>query len=424
MSAVADHALDPTQQWTLNSTNEPVVPPTNNSINGSNVIDGNNSNIIDSPFDIRHDNGSTYITPRVVNSSWTELKIGVLLPFHQNSDPWTQRLTLSGASAIRMAVNEINSQQLIPEAYITLIERDSYPKDVDGQAAITQAVFSTVSLIQEGVVGVIGDISSSWTSLSALMTSTLQIPQCSFTAVATSLSDKTQYGYFFRTVPTKLLYADAALAFLVSQGWPSFGILYADDDIGQQLSESLIMKSKLKGVQVKAYQKFFEDGPESNIRGSIDILMNSGVQIVFVAAEGEAQLAAFTIAGHMGHINNNTAWVGMGRITDELYDAAQRFNTAINQRILVSKPPSALPHENNNNNDTDAIAYTAKTTSLLRSIQFNETFSGGVFLFDSTLDLAGYPPYDEFADKWSHLDPNIGYKVKKKANHTDNHTAY
>lgn len=73
---------------------------------------------------------------------------------------------------------------MIPGAYITLIEKDSYPKPVEGQAAITQAVYSAISLIQEGVVGIIGDISSSWTSFSALMTSTLKIPQCSFSAVA------------------------------------------------------------------------------------------------------------------------------------------------------------------------------------------------------------------------------------------------
>lgn len=90
----------------------------------------------------------------------------------------------SGVSAIRLAVAEINAQNLIPGAYITLIEKDSYPRSVEGQAAITQAVFSAISLIQEGVIGVIGDVSSSWTSLSALMTSTLQIPQCSFSAIA------------------------------------------------------------------------------------------------------------------------------------------------------------------------------------------------------------------------------------------------
>lgn len=93
----------------------------------------------------------------------------------------------SGISAIRLAVAEINAQKLIPGAYITLVEKDSFPKTVQGQAAITQAVYSAISLIQEGVVGVIGDISSSWTSLSALMTSTLQIPQCSFSAIASNV---------------------------------------------------------------------------------------------------------------------------------------------------------------------------------------------------------------------------------------------
>lgn len=92
----------------------------------------------------------------------------------------------SGISAIRLAVAEINANHLIPGAYITLVEKDSYPKAVQGQAAVTQAVFSAISLIQEGVVGVIGDISSSWTSLSAMMTSTLQIPQCSFSAIASN----------------------------------------------------------------------------------------------------------------------------------------------------------------------------------------------------------------------------------------------
>lgn len=146
---------------------------------------------------------------------------------------------------------------MIPGAYVTLVEKDSYPKAVEGQAAITQAVFSAISLIQEGVVGIIGDISSSWTSFSALMTSTLQIPQCSFSAVASkiftnqrkkkkkrlmyyelaSLSDKSQFGYFFRTVPTNLLYSDAAVSFVVSQGWPILGVLYSDDDFGQQCNE-------------------------------------------------------------------------------------------------------------------------------------------------------------------------------------------
>lgn len=90
-----------------------------------------------------------------------------------------------------MAVNFINQQRLIPGAYITLIQKDSFPNEEAGdQGAVTEAVYASVTLLQHGVIAVIGDISSSWTSLSALMTSTLEIPQCSFTANASKV-------YFF-----------------------------------------------------------------------------------------------------------------------------------------------------------------------------------------------------------------------------------
>jgi ABC-type branched-subunit amino acid transport system substrate-binding protein len=89
-----------------------------------------------------------------------------------------------GTSAIRMAAHEINTQGTIPGAYITLIEKDSFPTNGLDQASVTDAVYAAVTLLQQGVVGVIGDVSSSWTSLSALMTGALQIPQCSFSASA------------------------------------------------------------------------------------------------------------------------------------------------------------------------------------------------------------------------------------------------
>lgn len=80
--------------------------------------------------------------------------------------------------AVRLALTEINALGIIPGAIVTLIEKDS-------STDMTQAVFSTVSLIQDGVIGVIGDIS--FAALTAFMTSTLQIPQCSFSANAREL---------------------------------------------------------------------------------------------------------------------------------------------------------------------------------------------------------------------------------------------
>ncbi|KAI7907044.1 periplasmic binding protein-like I [Cokeromyces recurvatus] len=377
-------------------------------------------------FSVSRQKGTTFISPVINNQSLVELKLGVLLPFHQNNNGWTRVMTISGISAIRFAVAEINAQKIIPGAYITLVEKDSYPKAVEGQAAITQAVFSAISLIQEGVVGVIGDISSSWTSLSALMTSTLQIPQCSFSAIATSLSDKSQFGYFFRTAPTNLLYSDAAITFIISQGWPQLGILYSNDGFGQQLSENVVMTARLNGIHVKSYQSFYENGPKSDIKKSLDLLMATGVRVIFIAAEGVAQLAVLTVAGHSGYINDNTIWITIEADTNTLFAAVNDYNSILARRAnntdvipelyntsfideLASKSSkiSRAVKKQSLIDLIDPVEYAARSTTDLRPINFNATFSGGVFMFDTLKELPGYPPFDDFLDRWSHLDPTM-----------------
>lgn len=94
-----------------------------------------------------------------------------------------------GLSGVRMAVDEINQWDIIPGAYVTLIEKGVYhpiePQEQDQTSStISQAIYSVVSLIQQGVIGIIGDVSNSFTTLSTLMTSTLEIPQCSYSATA------------------------------------------------------------------------------------------------------------------------------------------------------------------------------------------------------------------------------------------------
>ncbi|KAF7729898.1 hypothetical protein EC973_003632 [Apophysomyces ossiformis] len=374
-------------------------------------------------FVVSRHNDTTFISP-TMTEGLVELRIGVLLPFHQKDSEATKKLTLSGASAIRMAVAEINTQRMIPGAYITLIEKDSYPKEAEGQASITQAVYAAVSLIQKGVIGVIGDVSSSWTSLSALMTSTLQIPQCSFSAVATSLSDKTQYGYFFRTISTNLAYTDAALTFVLSQGWPMIGILYSDDDFGQQLSQNMIMKARTQGIKVTSYQTFYSDGPVSDVQTSVETLMATGSRIILLAAENDAQLTALTVAAHLGYINNDTVWITFGENTDALWNAVDRFNSVITRRIN-----HVNIYNNTNGNNTyqwmtnvDPIEYAANSTAVLNTIAFNSTFAGGVFMFRYRLNLTGYAPYDEFMRKWAKLDPAMAaYSCMMAMAHGFNH---
>ncbi|KAI9006671.1 periplasmic binding protein-like I [Phycomyces nitens] len=267
-----------------------------------------------------------------------------------------------------MAVNDINARGLIPGAYITLIERDSFPQDSLEQTAVTDAVYASVTLLQQGVIGVIGDISSSWTSLSAIMTSTLEIPQCSFTASAISFSDKTQYKYFFRTIPTQVIIADVMLSFAANQGWKKIGILYTDDPLGQQFYQRAVVQAGISKILITQFHAIPLTGTDS-LQNELENMVSRGTRIMIVAASGDPLANLMITAANMGLMTNEYAWLLMGEASDDLADSIQTYNA----------------------NHT-------------KQIDFNQTFSG-LFMFDNWLTLYGYPPFESFLDLWSALDP-------------------
>lgn len=176
------------------------------------------------------------------------------------------------------------------------------------------------------------------------------------------------------------------------------------------------MKSKLKGVHVKAYERFYRDGPNSDIYSSIEDLMAHGVGVVFVAADGDAQLAALIAAGHQGHINNGTVWITMGTLVDDLYTATTEFNAALANRTVSSAPlmnpqksitSTTATNTTNTTNTTSIFQHIAQVTTVNTPLDFNRTFSGGIFTFETMMDLSGYPPYDAFLQKWKTLDPEL-----------------
>ncbi|CDS08588.1 hypothetical protein LRAMOSA09949 [Lichtheimia ramosa] len=373
-------------------------------------------------FRVEHKNGSTVISPREPGER-VELKIGILLPFHQTSDNVTRELTISGTSAIRMAAAEINTQQRIPGAYVTLIEKDSFPQPLEGQEAITQAVVSAISLVQQGVIGVIGDISSSWTALSALITSTLEIPQCSFTAIASSLADRSQYSYFYRTIPTDLLYADAALSFVATQGWPYISLLYSNDDYGNQLSQYAVMKAKSQGILINGYQSFYgESDPLHQVPDDIDeLLSNPNSRIVFVVAQDEAMTTALIAAANKGYMNSDHVWISLGPLPDttDIQSSINDFNSILKSRqqgqthqqldwYANSDVASESLQKNQTGNSMRAIDYIAWTTpEYQQMIDYPTAFSGGIFSFALGINLTGYGPFDQLQHTWSQLDPQL-----------------
>ncbi|KAI8985943.1 periplasmic binding protein-like I [Pilobolus umbonatus] len=237
--------------------------------------------------------------------------------------------------------------------------------------SITNAVYSSVTLLQQGVIGVIGDISSSWTSLSALMTSTLEIPQCSFTANAIGFSDKTQYKYFFRTIPTQVIIADVMLAFAANQGWNKLGVLYTDDPLGQQFYQRALIQASTMDLHILQSQALSTSGFQEDVDNALKNITMGGARIIMVAATVKPQSQIMLQAARLGLINKDYVWLMMGDATDEIQTQVDLYN---------------------------------ENRTHLNQIDYSTSYQG-LFLFDQWLSLDGYPPFEAFLDQWASLDP-------------------
>lgn len=191
------------------------------------------------------------------------------------------------------------------------------------------------------------------------------------------------------------------------------------------VSENIAMKARAHGIHIKSYQSFYEEGPKSDVKKSIDAIASTGVRIVFIAAEGPAQLAAMTVAAHNGYINNNTVWIAIDTDANALISAVDSFNTVLARRanntdiipqnydseyvdVLVKPSKDSKSASRQSMLDSiNPVEYAARLTNELTPIKYEEVFSGGVFMIDTLRELSGYKPFDTFLDKWSRLDPSM-----------------
>ncbi|KAI9306259.1 periplasmic binding protein-like I [Cunninghamella echinulata] len=223
--------------------------------------------------------------------------------------------------------------------------------------------------MQHGVIGVIGDISSSWTSLSALMSSTLSIPQCSFSSKTIALSDKSQYKYFFRTIPTQVIFADVMLSFATLQGWSKVGVIYPDSTLGQQFFQRAIIQADTQGLEIIQSHSF---DPSLDVRDMTFALQNvtqGNARVIVVAATDKEQSSLMIQAASLGYLTSDYTWLLLGLNDIQLQNDVKKYN---------QKNPS-------------------------NPIDYNTTFNG-LFMFDNWLSLNGYPPYERFLKQWSTLD--------------------
>ncbi|KAF8938888.1 hypothetical protein BGZ58_011258 [Dissophora ornata] len=175
------------------------------------------------------------------------------------------------------------------------------------------------------------------------------------------LSNRDDYSYFFRTIPTELMFGNVMMDFVVSRGWKTIAVYYTGDSLGSEMMDNIASEAAKRNITIGYRRAFWEMGTSSDVGPALDTLEDSGQRIVVVAAVNVPLLRLMIEAVNRGLVSKDYVWLIANQITEPLLSG----NTAI------------------------------KLTDL-----------NGLFMFDNLLRLHGYPPYEMFLDKWSALDPS------------------
>ena len=153
-----------------------------------------------------------------------------------------------------------------------------------------------------------------------------------------------------------------------------------------------IIQASNSNIQITRYQAFSQENPQQDVASSLYNVTTGGARVILVAATGDALTSIMLQAAEMGYMANEYVWLLIGDPTIDLQDAinSRNSNLTITAETTITET-STLP--------AYPLAINSSTP-----IDFNSTYNG-LFMFDNWLALYGYPPFDQFMDVWSELDP-------------------
>ncbi|KAL7749257.1 hypothetical protein RI367_005409 [Sorochytrium milnesiophthora] len=130
------------------------------------------------------------------------------------------------------------------------------------QADAVQSVFDAVgangngSASNSGAFGLIGEYASSNTIPMALTANHFKLWQCSGAATSPTLSDKTSFPYFFRTIPPDNFQGIALAYFCKNMGWKRVSILAGSDAYGAGIADAFSLQAKELDITIATSQTF------------------------------------------------------------------------------------------------------------------------------------------------------------------------
>jgi len=210
---------------------------------------------------------------------------------------------------------------------------------VDSGCSGDVAAAGAQTLLDAGVVGVVGAACSGATMAANAVLGAAGIPMISYASTNPSLSDATAYPHFFRVVPSDAIQGPALADVVTADGGSDVALLYMTNDYGSGLADSFAAAWADAGNTLCASIGYEDTTTDftSQVQSVIDNSCGS-VMLISYAADGAAiveELAAQSFAGQI--------FGGDGIAEEGL--CASMADPSMCEGIVATKPAAPSPNE-------------------------------------------------------------------------------
>ena len=248
------------------------------------------------------------------------IKIGFLNPITGPLEPDAPGFKWGADQAIS------DLAKMYPNETFELVELDSgCSGDVAGPAAQT--------LVDSGVVAVVGAACSGASMSANAVLAAAGIPMISYASTNPGLSDEAKYPHFYRNVPSDAIQGPAGAAMMADAGVTneSLAILHMTNDYGSGLADSIKAAWEEDGKLCSAGMQGYEetttnfDAMVANVTDASDC---NAVYLSSYITDAPGILEALAEAGFTGHVFGGDGPAGIG-LFDKLTDNATAVNFTV-----------------------------------------------------------------------------------------------
>ena len=253
----------------------------------------------------------------------TTIKIGFLNPITGPLEPDAPGFKWGADQAI------MDLNKLYPNETFELVELDSgCSGDVAGPAAQT--------LVDSGVVAVVGAACSGASMGANAVLAAAGIPMISYASTNPGLSDEAAYPHFYRNVPSDAIQGPAGAAMMADAGVTneSLAILHMTNDYGSGLADSIKAAWEVDGSLCSAGMQGYEETTTDFTTMASNITDASDCNAVYLSSyitDAAGILEALADANFTGHVFGGDGPAGIG-----LFEKLNNNATAVN--FTVSAP--------------------------------------------------------------------------------------